>query len=381
MLKLKKKIMMCDFVEYNSMTSRLGNYHYCNCFVKDGYEALWMSNAFNPLIYFKDKEDYRFKRSISTAERHQLADHIYGFAPYSRRLYGNYPFCKDSKILEQFEKYVRPNILESLHKMDFLKVDVLWISNPKAYWLTKVVNYHKLVYRIADDYSQFAEFPNITSIEELLIQKADCVVIVSSEFEERVVKQGKKPLLLSNGVMFEHFSQRGVVCPVEYQRSDRQKIVYVGALKYWFDTELVRKIAEQVEADVYLIGQSETDLSSLKECRNVHILGPRSYELLPGYMQYADVALIPFLKSSMTDPLRPLKLYEYCSAGVAVVSTHLTEIAKLKAPICVSENHASFISGVQYYLSQGYDRAKLREFASRNSWNDRYEQMKNEFLL
>lgn len=371
-----KKLIMCDHAEYNSMVFKLANYHYCNCFVKDGYEALWVSDSFNQLIYFKDKKDYCFKKSISSPERHQLAENVYGFAPYSLRLYGNYPFCKSPKVLLQFEKYVMPNIRKSLEKMEFLNVEVLWISNPKACWLANVVKYKKLIYRIADDYRHFARFPNVAMIDDWLIRKADHVIISSSTLDERVLENGKTPLILSNGVEFERFLMHDGECPKEYQGRDRKRIIYVGAIRHWFDTELVEKIAKQLDADIFLIGKCETDLSRLKGYDNIHVLGARNYDLLPSYLQHADVALIPFIKSEMTDSISPIKLYEYCSAGIAVVSSNLKETAKLNAPIWIAENHEAFISGVRHYLDQGYARSALIEYGRRNSWDSRYELMK-----
>lgn len=368
-----KKVIIADFVEYNSPSARLGNYHYCKCFINDGYEALWMSNAFNQLIYLKDKQDYLFKKSISTGQRHPLGSNVYGFAPYSLRLYGNYPFSKSPRIIERFEKYIIPDIAESFKKMDFFNVDVLWISNPKMYWLSNVLQYNKLVYRMADDYSQFAEFPNISGIDAKLINKADQVVIASSIYARHVLERGRTPLLLNNGVEYEHFSRSGLDFPVEYEGNKRRKIVYVGALKYWFDTELMVKLALEVDADIFIIGKCDTDLSALQKLPNVHIIGARNYDLLPAYLQYADVGLIPFIKSQATDGVSPIKLYEYCSAGLAVVSTNLTETVNINAPIWIADNHNTFIDGVKHYLTNGYDRQVLMDFGKNNSWRQRYE--------
>lgn len=371
-----KKIIFGDFTEFNSKSSRLGNYHYCNCFVKDGYEALWISNAFNQLIYLKDKEDYYFKKSISDVKRHQLSPNIYGFAPYSWRLYGNYLFSRSAGILERFERYIIPDIRQSLRKMEFLEVDVLWISNPKMYWLTNMVKYQKFVYRIADDYRHFAEFPNIASVHEKMIAKADQVLITSSILEEPVRRIGKKPLLLSNGVEFEHFNQSGLDCPQEYLASTRKRLVYIGALKNWFDKELIDKLAKQVDADIFIIGKCETDFFEMQKHKNIKFLGARDYKLLPGYLQYADVALIPFVRNPATNGISPIKLYEYCSAGVPVVSTALEETARQKAPIWLADNHDEFIAGVKYYLTHDYDRVELIDFGRNNSWAKRYELIK-----
>lgn len=368
-----KKVIFGDFVEYDCSTSKLGNYHLCNCFVNNGYEVLWVSNAFNQLIYFKDRDDYNFKKSISSAKRHKLADNIYGFAPYSLRLYGNYFLSRSSSIVLKNEKYIIPNIENTLKKIEFMDTDVLWISNPKLYWLTNVVKYKKLVYRMADDYSEFSEFPNIEIVNKKMIEKADCVIITSSTLKSKVQKYGKEPVLLKNGGLFDHFNKANAECPIELKNRNKPKILYIGAIKYWFDVELVAKLADSVDADIYLIGKKEIDLSLIEKKDNVHILGPRKYELLPDYLKHSDVTIIPFIKSEMTDSISPLKLYEYCSAGISVVSTNLTEIVNQKAPIYIGKDHDDFIKGVKQYLNDGYDKTELVKFGKENSWDSRFK--------
>lgn len=377
---MRKKVVFADFVEYNDKSSRLGNYHYCNCFVDDGYEALWVSNSYNPLIYLKDKEDYRFKRSISAARRHELAPHIYGFSAFSLWLYGNYPLSRDPRIALHNERYIRPNVRGSLRKMDFAEADVLWISNPKLYWLTNVINYGKLVYRIADDFTLFKEYPGVKMIEEALIDKADQIIVTASNLIEKVEKRGKRPLLLSNGVSFPHFAEHRPNPPQEL-RSGRKRIVYVGAIKYWLDVELIARLAKEIDADIYMIGKPGADLSLLEELPNVFVLGPRPYEQIPDYLHHCDVAVIPFVKSDLTDAVSPIKLYEYCSAGIPVVCSDMEEVKKLNAPIYIAENSEDFIRGVKLYLEKPYEKAPLVEFGRNNSWEQRYRVLKQALLL
>lgn len=374
-----KKVIISDFVEYNDESNKLGNYHYANCFAKDGYQVLWMSNAFNPLVYIKDKSDFKFKKSISKPIEHRLAENIYGYAPYSLWLYGNYLFHKSPSIVFNGHKLIRPNINKALRKIGFEEVDVLWISNPKHYWLTNVVKYKKLIYRIPDDFSKFSEYPHsVASIEQNLIDKADYVFITSKLLEKKVLERNRKPYVLNNGVEFERFNER-CMYPKEYNKL-RKKIVYVGAIKYWFDTELVKSLAKEVDADIYLIGNPQINLSQLQHMSNVYILGARPYKDIPSYLQYGDVAIIPFIKNELTDAVSPIKLYEYCSSGIAVVSTNLRETANLNAPICVAENHRKFIEGIKYYLENQYNRKKIVSFAKENSWDSRYQFAKSIFI-
>lgn len=373
-----KKIIISDFVEYNDNANKLGNYHYANCFASEGYEVLWMSNVFNQLVYFKNKKDYKFKKSISKPIKHELASNIYGLAPYSLWLYGNYMFHRNSSIVFNMHKLIRPNINKGLKNIGFAEVDVLWISNPKQYWLTNVVKYNKLIYRIADDFTKFSEYPSsVTQIEERLIDKADHIFITSKLLEEKVLKRNKTPYILNNGVEFERFN-KSYECPKEYSRC-RKKIVYVGAIKYWFDKSLVKKLASEVEADIYLIGNPQIDLSELESMPNVYILGAKSYKDIPAYLQYGDVAIIPFIINELTNAISPIKLYEYCATGISIVSTNMRETANLNAPIYIAENDKEFIAGVKYYLENEYEKEKLIEFAKNNSWYARYEYAKNIF--
>jgi hypothetical protein len=367
-----KKVIIADFVEYNDPTAKLGNYHLCNQFVKDGYEALWLSNAFNELIWIKDREDYDFKKSISTPVRHALAENIYGFAPWALRLYGNYPFSRNPDIIRHFSKWIKPNIQSTLKAIGFDEVDVLWISNPKFFWLADVVRYKKLVYRIADDYTHFKEFPEIAELEAEFIRKADHVFVTSEIFAHKALSQGKTPTLLKNAVDISAFVQEDMLIPPEYAASTSQKIVYVGTIKYWMDQELLVQLSQAVDADIFLIGPEGINLDSLRACENIHILGPRKYKDVPAYMKHADAAIIPFITGDLTAAISPLKLFEYCAVGTPVISSSMEEVRRLNAPIIVAEDHASFIEGVRHTLASERQSEALMDFAKQNSWDDRY---------
>ena len=78
------------------------------------------------------------------------------------------------------------------------------------------------------------------------------------------------------------------------------------------------------------LGDPATDVSALAAEPNVHLLGPRPYEALPEVLRGADAGLIPYVRSSLTDSIFPMKVYEYLAAGLPVVATPLPAIAEVE---------------------------------------------------
>ena len=72
-------------------------------------------------------------------------------------------------------------------------------------------------------------------------------------------------------------------------------------------------------------GKSLVDVSNLQK-PNVHLLGRKAYADLPPYMKRFDVGLIPFRLNELTRNVNPIKLREYFSAGLPVVSSDIPEV-------------------------------------------------------
>ncbi|QCX34371.1 glycosyltransferase family 1 protein [Caloramator sp. E03] len=373
-----KKIIFADFKEYDDNTNKLGNHHYADLFANNGYEVLWISNPWNFLIYFKDKNVYRKRKSLSLIDRHKLKENIYGFAPYSIFLYGNYPFFNKEKIGLNLHKFIKPNLKETLNKIDFLNVDILWISNPKQYYLKNIVNYKKLIYRIADDFAEFSSFPkSIKSIEEKLINESDLNLAVSKNIIDRKKYLKKDIKYLPNGVDIKNFIRDYYIYPFEFKNNKRPKIIYVGAISEWFDIDLIVYAAEKLkEYDFYIIGQPQIDLLSLKK-QNIFILGKRNYYEIPNYLYFSDAAIIPFKVNNMTNSVSPIKLYEYMSVGLNVVSTNFKEMQYINSPAYIANNYDEFCEYiVQAIENKEKNRERNIQFAKENTWEKRFEEIK-----
>jgi glycosyltransferase involved in cell wall biosynthesis len=118
--------------------------------------------------------------------------------------------------------------------------------------------------------------------------------------------------------------------------------------------------------------QDEKLVRGLRRLPNVHFLGTRPHEALPGVLRRFDVGLIPITINGFTQWLSPLKLFEYLGAGVPVVSTNFQELDEFRSLIDLVPNDAgSFESAIQATLTQDRDHLKkrLQSEARRHTWD------------
>lgn len=102
--------------------------------------------------------------------------------------------------------------------------------------------------------------------------------------------------------------------------------VYVGTLhtdRLDVDTCVAAAAALGPDGTLVLVGPDaleELDSARLRAA-GVVVLGARPFDTVPGYLQHADVLVVPHIVDGFTDSLDPIKLYEYLAVGRTVVST------------------------------------------------------------
>jgi glycosyltransferase involved in cell wall biosynthesis len=144
-------------------------------------------------------------------------------------------------------------------------------------------------------------------------------------------------------------------------------------LANWIDVEMLAKAAKSLpEWQFVLIGEQQTDVSSLANLENVLLLGARPHHTLPSYVQHWQVALLPFKACPQITACNPLKLREYLSSGTAVASTDFPALNPYKAHITVHEE-GDFAASILKAAKQNSRAEKMARQASvmGESWQDR----------
>lgn len=292
------------------------------------------------------------------------------------------------KLIRAFNKLYLKWMVNFWTRYLKFKDKVMWTYNPLTKRLVDVSNYKSLIYHCVDEIKAQPGMP-VTILEEAeneLIKDADIVFVTSPNLYESRKKINPNTHYHSNVADFNHFNKSLTVDfprPIDIRDIQGPVLGFIGAISsYKVNFELLSYIAShRPNYQIVLIGlvgegDPATDISILKEHKNIHLIGPKSYNELPAYLKYFDVALLPNVINSYTDSMFPMKFFEYLSAGKNVVSVNLKAIQGFKDYVNISSTNDDFIADIDnVLLGQGISLDKRLELAKQFTYHERTRKM------
>jgi glycosyltransferase involved in cell wall biosynthesis len=219
------------------------------------------------------------------------------------------------------------------------------------------------------------------------LRRCDLAVFSSQALMD--AKTAELPELLAKSRLIRNAADSGgSIEPGVPRQADRgprpaKVIGYVGALDHWFDIEAVREAARRrPEWDFVLIGRVEQPaIWDLGRLPNVKLVGEIPQSQLGARIAGFDVGLIPFLVNELTLGANPIKLYEYFSHGLPVVSSDLPEVRMFGDLVCISNSPSDFAAKVEIAASEQDEPARQRRIAiaGRETWANRALEFRSVF--
>jgi hypothetical protein len=309
-----------------------------------------------------------------------LSDKLFIFTPLFI-----FPFAYRSEAIYTLNLFFSSAIIKCKCRRLGLRNPVLWFYHPWDYPLLKFFRSRILsVFDWAEEWSEyFTELKpgrrkKTKALEQKIIREVDLVFTVSQKLLEEARKERGDAYRILDGTVFEVFDgARGSVA--DDMKDIRKPIAgYLGTVSDRMDIGLLQALSKRFPAlSIVLIGDilyPRVDVAQLRGCKNIYLLGGRSYEELGKYSCAFDVCILPYVMRPSTS--QPTKIYDYLATGKPVVSVFLLELADFAGLIRLARTQEEFIELVREALEE-HDAALAearRQKARDNSWSARVEE-------
>lgn len=256
---------------------------------------------------------------------------------------------------------------------------ILWINDPRAAAASRLSGW-PTIYDMTDDWLAAdrpdAERQRLAAGEHALLSSAEEVVACSPELVRRKspARRGAPIRLVRNAVDVAAYRvPTGRPADLPAGRT----AVYVGTIHPdRFDLQVCIDTATALHgaAVVVLVGPVLLDRDAVADLRaaGVIALGPRTREEVIGYLQHADVLLVPHLVDAFTDSLDPIKLYEYQAVDRPVVSTPVAGFRESDDPRVTIAEPAGFARATRAVID-GATPPPERWTGPADDWSDRVD--------
>ncbi len=234
----------------------------------------------------------------------------------------------------------------------------LWVWVPTTGPYANHLGAKLVVYYYTDNWTSFStvDGAQMKRWVEDLAGSCDVLFCTSNTLADDLRPLNPETHVALHGVQWEKFRQaldHALPIPADLADVTTPIIGYFGLVEDWNDLELLLRLAERhPEWTFAFVGKVMVDVSALERLPNVRFLGRKSHDELPAYCKAFSVGLIPHRVNELTWHMNPIKLREYLSAGVPVVSTALPEVRAYADRVCVAETHEEFEAGILRTLAE-----------------------------
>jgi teichuronic acid biosynthesis glycosyltransferase TuaH len=310
-----RRIVVCSLEAWDEVWRR--NQYLVDSLLREDpdLEILFVEPAVGPLHSARNRQPIRLGRGVSVVSGYE----------------GRLRTLQPTKLLPRrlgsaADFYLTRSVRSAVRRLGWTR-PVLWINDPKSLPLLRSTQWPAL-YDITDDWvlaeRDAREHYRLASSDAELLELCREVVVCSPALLHSK-GAGRDVTLIRNAVDVARY-RRPHERPTDLPREPYA--LYAGTLhEDRLDVDLVLATAARLDAEgacLVLLGPNALTVQNsdrLTAAPGVVMLGSRSKDSVPAYLQHANVLVVPHIIDDFTDSLDPIKLYEYLAVGRPIVST------------------------------------------------------------
>ncbi|MBN2654297.1 MAG: glycosyltransferase [Nitrospirae bacterium] len=273
--------------------------------------------------------------------------------------------CAKFAWLRQINFLIQKQQLNRYLEKTGFSPSIVWAYAPYeprlAKYIKETYNPHLVVHDIADERIALAETQSgqraarvTKKYEEEIAGYCDAVITITEKLRDTKKHLHESIFVMPNGVDMDMFKKNAEYTKPEYFPDTEGKVVlYIGAIEEWVDVEAIYAAAASENGlDFLCVGPVRSDISKLKQLRNVHLIGSKPYSEMPGYIAHSDVCILPFKDNEITRNSDPLKLLQYLSMGKPVVALKFEGINDFGGAVSAALTYQEFSNMIHLAAEQ-----------------------------
>ncbi len=211
------------------------------------------------------------------------------------------------------------------------RVGLLWYYTPMALSFADDIVSDISVYDCMDELTLFAGASmRLTLLEKRLLRRVNLVFTGGKSLQRSKETAHPRVHCFPSAVDVRHFAKARLpgAEPQDQAGLPHPRVGFFGVVDERMDTGLLARLAElRPSVHFIMIGPvAKISQEDLPRAANLHWLGGRSYDELPGYLSGWDAGFMPFAMNEATRFISPTKTPEFLAAGVPLVSTPINDV-------------------------------------------------------
>ncbi|MEX2493378.1 MAG: glycosyltransferase [Nitrospirales bacterium] len=232
----------------------------------------------------------------------------------------------------------------------------------------------------SDDFSELGFEESTKALfrhnSEKYAKAADVVLAVNEHIKEKYAHLNSNIQVIRNATNYSNFDREHFT-PIEVLEKIKQGnnfiIGYSGIASFSrIDTGLLDFLIEKRPLWQYVfVGPAHQNfVERYAKYQNVHMIEAVSYQDLPCYIRYFDVAMVPFLTNDHTKGNDLLKFHDFLAMGKPVVSTDIGGASDLQELVSLANSPSAFLEKLEKALCHQQEESilKRKSKALENSW-------------
>jgi UDP-galactopyranose mutase len=278
-------------------------------------------------------------------------------------------------------------LVDNLFRKYYIQNSILWYYTPMALPFTRHIKPSVVVYDCMDELSGFRGAPaQIRDLENELLAFSNVVFTGGVALYEAKAHRHKNMHLFPSSIDALHFAQARDIkeIPTDESIIPHLRLGFAGVIDERMNLNLVSEIAhKRPDWHIVLIGPvAKLNPEEIPRHHNIHYLGLKPYDSLPGYMAGWDIGIMPFAHNNATRFISPTKTPEYLCAGLPVISTSIRDVVRtygIPGFVHIADTSEEFISKAEYILAHPEESIsrlnRFDDYLANNSWDRTWNSM------